>query len=802
MATFYLDYEGGNDANDGLSFANRWKTFVNGATAARTNSGDTIRVMASPDPTSLGVTGVWTSGQLQATKNITGATNATPIEITSTAHGYSTGDTVVITAVGGNTSANGTFEITSTGANTFTLNGSVGSGAYTSGGTVRLRNNTRITLGSSLTQNVECCGEFTNWTGVTNVTPTLNTTSFKEHRASQQIAIAAGFTTGLACYKALPSTLDLSGYQQVSFWIRQTAGTLATAGQVTLRLCSDSAGATTVNTITIPAIPVLNVWVPVVFDNAAALGSSINSVAFYVATDLAAQTFLIDNIIACKASSAADSLTLASLIGKNTSGENWWPIQSINGSRVMLDAADTSDLALPTSTTLRGYFSSNGYSTETVTTYKRETISTLNHGLGTTFAPANEAGVTFSGGWNRTDMSSQTGETWYDNRHLAGTCYLAVNATNSGSWSKFNAVRYSTGFSAPLTLASTTFQGIENSSFAACVTGIAFTGVGITSSATLNNLATYACNTAYAQGGTGSGALVGYGYLFTNSNFLSSGTGAIWTSNLNTRVAAQMKFTGCKFHNNSTAINTNKSNNHTFTNVTLLGNDTPVSQSDLANGTYVSFISSTCDTSITMSRPCKWTFDDCTLNQFSGVSTNSLVSWADDVVCKNTTITNAVEVQNQQQDSNCRVFSHNHDNTAGNHKIFTDGGLISAATDQRNTASGISWKLQPTSTIRSATYPLYLSLAKVAVAANSLVTVKAWMRRSSTALTMRLVCKGGQIAGVTSDVVSDMTASSNTWAEQTITFTPTEAGVVEITAEAYGGSIYSGWVDDMTISQA
>ena len=132
-----------------------------------------------------------------------------------------------------------------------------------------------------------------------------------------------------------------------------------------------------------------------------------------------------------------------------------------------------------------------------------------------------------------------------------------------------------------------------------------------------------------------------------------------------------------------------------------------------------------------------------------------------------------------------------------------DGGLISSATDQRNTASGISWKLQPTSTtLRTSLRPVTLSLAKVACAANSAVTIKAWMRRTNTGLTMRLVCKGGQIAGVASDVVDSMTAAADTWAEQTITFTPTEVGVVEITAEAWGGTTFSGWVDDLTISQS
>jgi hypothetical protein len=150
---------------------------------------------------------------------------------------------------------------------------------------------------------------------------------------------------------------------------------------------------------------------------------------------------------------------------------------------------------------------------------------------------------------------------------------------------------------------------------------------------------------------------------------------------------------------------------------------------------------------------------------------------------------------------NFRIQSQNHDNTAGNHRVFTDYGLIVADTANRHTASGFSWKLSPlSSTYRTSDYPLDFSLAKVAVAANALVTIKAWMYRDNSDLTMRLVCKGGQIDGVPSDVVSTV-SSTESWEEQTITFTPTEQGVVEITAEAYGGSTYNGWVDDMSITQ-
>ncbi len=71
-----------------------------------------------------------------AALTITGATNATPIVITTSAsHGLATNMFVRNAAVGGNTAANGEFQITVLSGTTYSLNGTVGSGAYTSGGT-------------------------------------------------------------------------------------------------------------------------------------------------------------------------------------------------------------------------------------------------------------------------------------------------------------------------------------------------------------------------------------------------------------------------------------------------------------------------------------------------------------------------------------------------------------------------------------------------------------------------------------------------------------------------------------------
>ena len=78
--------------------------------------------------------GTGTTTQLDS-KTVTGASNATPIVITATAHGFQTGMRITVSGVLGNTAANGTFIITKVDADTFSLDGSTGNGAYTSGGT-------------------------------------------------------------------------------------------------------------------------------------------------------------------------------------------------------------------------------------------------------------------------------------------------------------------------------------------------------------------------------------------------------------------------------------------------------------------------------------------------------------------------------------------------------------------------------------------------------------------------------------------------------------------------------------------
>jgi hypothetical protein len=50
-------------------------------------------------------------------------------------------------------------------------------------------------------------------------------------------------------------------------------------------------------------------------------------------------------------------------------------------------------------------------------------------------------------------------------------------------------------------------------------------------------------------------------------------------------------------------------------------------------------------------------------------------------------------------------------------------------------------------------------------------------------------------------LTAEITAAADTWQEVTLTFTPTEAGVIEVFGYGYGGTTHVGYFDDLTITQ-
>ena len=783
MVTYYVDYEGGNDASAGTSFATRWQTLTNGATAARIAPGDEIRVMASPDPTSMG-SATWTGGGRPGLANIISSTNATPIVISTggVAHGLVTGGYVAISGHTTNTNANGVWRVGTTPSATefqiLQIDGSNTTGnGVGSGGTFTRVTNTIVKTSTALVQNIALCGGLGQkpaWVASANVTTAQETFNFKEGNTCASIAIAAGFTTGKAAYYTLPSTLDLSGYQQVSFWVRQTAGTIVgAAGATYVALCTDTTGDTVAHTCNVPALGATGLWFPVTVNLGTNLNSAIRSVAFYVVTDNAAQTFLLDNITAGKAASSADSVTLTSLISKSdgTGDEAWYGIQSINSDAIML--ANNNGVSA-TSNTIRGYSGT----TETVTTYKRETVKTAPQattdaaGLGI----INDSGtagnvIAFSGGWNRTDMSTQTGVTWLDGQNGRGRGVTTNAARSFVSVDRLNFCRYDRGL-------------VFESATAVTVGSMYGTANTQNTFAIASSSLRIAATNVWANNNGDSGIEISgvYVQIASAKNVSNSGSAGLY-------------FNTGRFVDVGSAIVSNNSTNFFFGNIRFLNAGNCVIQTATIGG-----LTEGASIVTAGSFNCVINGGSSSGGAVGGVNARGV--GASSLYLNNFTINEATEFTSDAPGAGF-VYSNRLDNTDNNSWIWQGGiGTVNQQTAVVDSPATTAWQMRPTSANATTVSPLLLKLGTVVCAASSLVTVTARMRRTNTGLTMRLVCPGGQISGVATDVSSDMTAAANTWETVTITFTPTKPGAVDIYAQAFGGTSFSGFVSNLTAVQA
>lgn len=345
MTTWFIRPDVGTDSNssagNGDSFATTRKKLGN-LTAAALAPGDSIRYIRSPAAAALSVNGTFSVGR-PAAVNISSSTNASPIVLTlPSGHGLVDGDTVLVDDHTTNTKANGVWKIGSSTSTIVALlhedgTNSTGNGVGGATRTIRNINSAIIRRASSLVKNIALhgnTGEVANWTASANVTASIITTNYREGAECLQLVVDAGFTTGKVAYYTLPATLDLSAFNKISFWIRQSAGTAMSASNMQIKLCSDTIGDTPVNTLTIAeAMQSLNYWHAKTIDSGAALGSSIASVAVYLSSDQGAQTFTLDNMFAC------NNLNLTNGVGK-ASG-NYWNPMSIVDTRIMIDTAQS-----------------------------------------------------------------------------------------------------------------------------------------------------------------------------------------------------------------------------------------------------------------------------------------------------------------------------------------------------------------------------------------------------------------------------------------------------------------------------
>ena len=141
--------------------------------------------------------------------------------------------------------------------------------------------------------------------------------------------------------------------------------------------------------------------------------------------------------------------------------------------------------------------------------------------------------------------------------------------------------------------------------------------------------------------------------------------------------------------------------------------------------------------------------------------------------------------------------------------------MIKSETSVRHGTDGIAWKIQPTiehsgsfafSALNNVdSNPLSFTVAKIFVEANKLVTFVAYLRRTNTGLTLRVAArrdKMGNYLSLASDAVANCTAAADTWQEVTLTFTPTDSAEITIDCEAFGGNSFTGYIDDISVSQA
>ena len=265
-----------------------------------------------------------------------------------------------------NTNANGFWQITKVNDDSFSLDNSVGNGVGRNG-YVKKQNHKVVELTTAVTQLIDNCDKV--WTGNTGVTASVDNTQFKSSAYSMKAVTGASFGNNkIVTQYGLAASLNLSGYQQISFWFRSSVA--LAAGNLEIRLYSDAACTSLVETFAIPAIPIVNLWYPIVINKGSALSATVQGIALYcTATAMNSRTFNIDNINACKDATADDSITLQSLISKNVENKYgdhvFCGLQSIIGKWLIYD---NDPKTLPYQG--MGYY---GVS-ETVEIFKRETV--------------------------------------------------------------------------------------------------------------------------------------------------------------------------------------------------------------------------------------------------------------------------------------------------------------------------------------------------------------------------------------------------------------------------------------------
>jgi len=859
MAILYVDYENGNDSNDGTSFANRKKTIDSASSVA--SAGDTIRLAKSPDPTSLGngtvpdpFPSIYHYRNITAItySNVTGET-----DITVNSHSCNTGDIVEIYNNSDTTHRiNGVYEVTVVDSSSLKLNNyNAGANATGSGGYFRVISGKCIKLASAPVKNIAAFAggtQRTAWTASANVTTSLysrysdwsSTRATMQGGYSDQIEIDSSFGTGKAAYYTLPATLNLSGYQQLSLNIHQYSGTKVIDGNYSLKLCSDSTGDTPVNSFTIrqpgsTSASTSQPFMPITIDLGSNLGSSINSIALYVDSDQGAQQLRMCNIIACKAKSADDSLTLSSLVGRNSTTVDdqkfWYTIEAIEGDGDIIVVGPTGRTNYSkTSYYYQQFGAWFGDTGGTYTFYKRECFNTsVDHNTGNTSTDVQRVigsgtsgnKLTISGGWDTSDsMTTRNGLSFYDGIHSQHGQGLEVSSRSYITIENLGFFRYYTGFylhnSSHLS-AKNCFSGscgqngvyhyqcdyCEDIEFYNACSGrstpisienadhckpkadgyirklycnATYNGTRIYNSGRYNRLEMDTVwstyHTLYLYIQSNWGLYIDYLTIPEGNTYSSHGFPYFQSNRGKVEIGT---LTGKNLYYG--AIYVYQDNN-------LVVNTYNFSHTSSGNYGYVASQYSTY-------------VNQCSVRILGGTVSRRLYAQSNGkIFTKGLQITDSSEYY---LNDSSELFARDYDGTSGDYFSAKAYSYLQSDTTTRRTASGYSWKAVMTSSDSSYGNGYAWDVAKVAVQANSLVTANIYVNRTGTGIHGGLKIEGNQLAGFAS-TESYCMGSAGSWEQITVSGTPTENGIITIKADAYydGDTGHHVYFDDFSVTQA
>tara|TARA_B100000902_G_C27307923_1_gene916643 strand:+ start:319 stop:2706 length:2388 start_codon:yes stop_codon:yes gene_type:complete len=795
MTVYYVDPIGGNNSNNGTSFANRWKN-INSARGANLSDGDEVRCIKSPDPTSLG-NGTWKGVATDGTVDIGGwndsqytiTKGSTTTFNTNSAHNKSTGDVIQIQENYHTSRPNlaGLWKITVVDSDTFTI--PLDSSGYTDWDPTSSSQRPYISHGYencmvklATTDLVKTfafnddVGRRDIWTGSdTNVTTSWDsyiyagTIGLGNNIQQQKIVPNADFTTGKVCYFTLPATVDLSAYEQLSFSFATdyNGGYDYGTNYGEVRFCSDALGATAVHTVPIPDSGGRDcrVSMNIVKDFGTALGNNINSIGFYINTDQDDEhNVWLGNFMACKDSSDPDAITMSSVITKDSSATVaplHYELSGIffNGQYLGLAGHSGYGRKLRLEEGHSRYYGTS----ETVTTYHwRPTLLAGTdvyqpgfYGYWFYFdrsATAAANGITISGGWDTTNMSSRTGMTAITGPAIySGICF-GTQYTQNITFKNF----ITSNFYQTYQNYGEGYMEIDNCSMYGSQYGlVSLNGSGG------NTIKNCKLGHDYGQFQTSYGADTVVDNCFYDNAQSNSYTSGKCTWN-------DCTFLGHNGHQTNWLTNELYYNNCFFDRCKGEVMDTGGNNQGVAH------------------------FTDCTFNALTGNAATYFMG-------QSTGDSNFPTLA--QQDGMKATFT-NYNDVTSDHRTAWNYGLLTSETSIRHTASGFAWKLSPLHTNYDADKPLGLKLATIYCNASAAVTATVWVRRTNTGLTSKLVALASENASISTDVTDAASASADTWEQLSITFTPSSAGAVIFRVIAYGGSTYSVYIDDFAISQA